>query len=39
MTPLTLLNRCTIYKRLEEAGVPIPKYAVLHRDKAKSKFE
>lgn len=26
--------RRTIYKRLEEAGVPVPKYSVLYRDKS-----
>jgi len=28
------LYRCTIYNKLEEAGVPVPKHAVLNRNKA-----
>ena len=30
---ISIVCRCTIYKRLEEAGVPVPKYSVLYRDK------
>ena len=31
---ISVFFRRTIYKRLEEAGVHVPKYSVLYRDKA-----